>query len=49
MADELKPDRNAINEDPMQDVGNNEGDDRAMKNDPRLVKVLVIDHTNIGC
>ena len=46
MADELKPDRNAINEDPMQDVDNNEGDDRATKNEPRSVKVLVIDHTN---
>ena len=30
----------------MQDLDNNEGDDRATKNDPRSVTVLVKDHTN---
>ena len=30
----------------MQDMDKNEGDDRATKNDPRSIKVLVTDHTN---
>ena len=36
MADELGPDRNAINNDMMQDLDNNEGDDRAMKKRPAI-------------
>ena len=35
-----------IDEDVMQDMDKNEGDDRATKNDPRSIKVLVTDHTN---
>ena len=46
IADELQPDRNVIDEDLMQDVDKNEGDDLVMKNGPQSIKVLVMDHTN---
>ena len=47
IAEELQPDQNVIDKDMMQDVDKNEGDDRDTKNDPRSIKVLMIDHTNV--
>ena len=46
IADELKPDRNAIEEDMMQDVDKNEGDDHSTKNDPRSAMALATDYKN---
>ena len=42
----LELDRNGIDEDMMQNVDENGGDDRATRNDSRSMKVLVTRHTN---
>ena len=44
--DKLQLDRNGIDEDMIQNVDDNEGDDRATRNGPRPMKVLVTNYTN---
>ena len=44
--DKLQLDRNGIDEDMMHNVDETDGDDRAIRNDPRSVKVLVRSHSN---
>ena len=44
--DKLQLDRNGIDEDMMHNVDEHDGDDRAIINKPRSVKVLVTSHTN---
>ena len=44
--DKLQLDRNGIDEDMMHNVDEHDGDDRAIINNPRSVKVLVTSHTN---
>ena len=47
--DKLQLDRNGIDEDMMHNVDENDGDDRTIRNDSRLVKVLLTSHTNGKC
>ena len=46
IADKLQPDQNVIDGNLRQCIDESERDDRAMRNDQRSIKVLVMEHTN---